>query len=1753
MESSPENDDNLWTRLCNAASQNDAARVGSLLGYRKIYSPSIDEPLLCSSELADRLLRRLLLVDDVGDNATRSDHTHEVNSRMAEKMSLDCGLTAVIISPSAYETPWKSACEFIKYVHRNEIGNSKGSFLRSAVADIQSFLQQVVVTWWEEERKQSAAVIHHQRRSVRPVNGEILSERNPRYYILQLVSIVMEPLLIKRDEGGHVESSTAVQTTVDPTKNEHWTVPLDLIPTIVSLSNDLETSLLHSVLDLVFHKGHVRSDRILPWVNASSELRLFLREEDCISVRASLHEALTQKVCLIHSQDLPRLSESVFSLCTAVAARSDGVVDRAPCWHELIMQLLFVAASTDLATFSSVETILESSLASLPSRVFHQWTASMSSSSVASTTADDSLPVAFKKKWVEANMLLLVLRASQLSGSQLVPRLLAQAVGGSKGAGTGTHAPGDDLNSACWKRLVSLASQNELTAKQLSKSSMRPFWKFAASVGTCNQRRSTTTSKILQRNFDGLTYIGRGHFRSQADDDHITVILTGMSSLVFYSLILDCEASLQSQHLAHAMGRAQMWVHCANESIQKSRSGSVEAVDLVVAIVILITVYCEVTMARSFLARNMLQVLSSDMGFGVDIECLITMHSLVISVLLRSSQNESFCSKDFYFELDRISEIFVQSVPLAVFCDLARALSTLPSARRALLAAAQKHLGGAFQVHFLSPMEGASRSKSNSFEKVKCGLLALVVLMSDSSGGGHESEAWFLLSGIIVENRPYLPVVARSWLFCQLKASANKKLLSGQAVKRLLRACLVRLLCFVGTDKNGHESFLYEEVFTSWGTRLTKQIEDIVGLFDLVFALLNSDLDEDIIMEERRLAFAKCLALLLSRIETEDAETSQRSPATDGSSILHPVLPLMAVNGCYLCYVAFHCLALALQDFSKGIFLFDGKILPPHSDIKMQLVEQERNELSDSSGYQSVPAWLSPKMNFVNELDSRKPSIDKKQSVRIRLSLYDSMVELLLGPTRLFSARVDDVDDGDPSNDSRMLAMQLTAVCSRKRKLADQLSVEDENNAVIPYNSEKLTKIFDSFCAVVVPVLKQYISDLEDFSQMSEMLSATIDLCETITTATETQLEYESSTVNGRLACLRDLYTAFCEEKAAVQLICYFVSRCSDDDAQKQVCRTSIDGPGGVDCAIRRVRISIVRSVSVWLAYFLQFKGTVRFEGELEEWEPASFDFSPDYDVIIGFLNCITGDLRAGLEGASGGLTYDLFLSMVDCIELCAKALFITLSSALTVERSMLASLVTVCQSTSKSLESILCDFNLEQAATFKRTWMLCVGTIPALARCVGHRMSTIDMTHAKRTCSVAAKLFDQLTLILKRKTALDGLPETASPWVLIAGQNHLGGKNGLDYNETSVHSDAVVGLVEREGRIPQDAGLGFSDNGKVLLGTERTWVWALCCVLQAFEDHWESSQRLIQCSVEEVGSRVSTYCTIRHHELTETMRSLCILFESTKKETKVDATKATGISVYAEKLPSAAKTKFCSAVDRVLLVLQNSIKRIVSHFRSQIGSQVGDSDCRSFAEAFSCLSVWLNFRTVKEDIISGVQRWYMVEKQLSVLPRRDYAAFSAEASVLRRLPRLVFRLEDLDHSLRKLMQLINECMRLPRKNKRYLLTRRIDSLVAQSATAPADGAFFKLLSDKITFLEHEQVQLECDFGMSSVEDHAIGNKRKRNIDIGKHVQSERRRRILRSRNGVVDTWLHMDRSIGLDEAICEDAYADLEDFLVDG
>ena len=90
--------------------------------------------------------------------------------------------------------------------------------------------------------------------------------------------------------------------------------------------------------------------------------------------------------------------------------------------------------------------------------------------------------------------------------------------------------------------------------------------------------------------------------------------------------------------------------------------------------------------------------------------------------------------------------------------------------------------------------------------------------------------------------------------------------------------------------------------------------------------------------------------------------------------------------------------------------------------------------------------------------------------------------------------------------------------------------------------------------------------------------------------------------------------------------------------------------------------------------------------------------------------------------------------------------------------------------------------------------------------------------------------------------------------------------------------------------------------------------------------------------------------------------------------------------------------------------------------------------------------------------------------------------------------------------------------------------------------------SFSTVITRKLRFLVQERRQVQTIFGPLP-----FSKKRKSSVDIESHIRRERRKRVVRSRNSLVDEWLRLDSTTGVDEAQNLDTFNDLEDFLVDG
>lgn len=115
------------------------------------------------------------------------------------------------------------------------------------------------------------------------------------------------------------------------------------------------------------------------------------------------------------------------------------LVHRWLCVVMATVNLYIGAASTDLVAYKKVETSLQSSFSTLPSAALLKWAI------IKATFATATIP-----NEIQATFLLLLLRVSRQSGSQLVSKLVSRSLGDSGGR--------IDVPPVCWGRLVALTT-----------------------------------------------------------------------------------------------------------------------------------------------------------------------------------------------------------------------------------------------------------------------------------------------------------------------------------------------------------------------------------------------------------------------------------------------------------------------------------------------------------------------------------------------------------------------------------------------------------------------------------------------------------------------------------------------------------------------------------------------------------------------------------------------------------------------------------------------------------------------------------------------------------------------------------------------------------------------------------------------------------------------------------------------------------------------------------------------------------------------------------------------------------------------------------------------------------------------------------------------------------------------------------------------------------------------------------------------
>ena len=1700
---------------CEAAARGDASMVMACLQCRPVAAPTgLDANLLPMTAASRRLLE--LLDDDPPDHAFR----------------------ALMTVPCCYETPWRAALHMVKAFHSQtgSLGKQSSRVLRTCVTDVQSFLQQTATSWWKQERQRTSSTSQCSQTRSFPT-----TDVTPRLMLEQLVDSTLRPL---------------VDEFCSPlaTDNQHWTQPLQLVTTVVSFCHDLDIcqkgTISNYVLDRLFHEKHsVRPDRILPWFTLGSDLRSHLRDSDWKRLYEILLEALTSHSDSIPPSDMPGLIRGIVSFL------SEDENDRGL----LILHLLH-AASKDASMYSTVETVLKSSLASLPTPILQR---------CIQISDNEGVP-----RWAVANMNLLLLQAIQMSGSEMVSNLVSQALG--RGGGD----IGSGLIQQCWESLVQLAFPSTLDAYQKRRRKRK------------SQAMITATKKVM----DNVYYQGNGRFARDSEGNNIRNLST---ELVCQSIFLGKTTLSQRTHHVYASERAQLWVHAADTVLRPgvgtSDSGAQTFVDIMFAILIMVTVYCEVPASRSTVVRTTMQCLAGNENYATSGDKQVY-HCVMIATIVRSITQQPDLSLDNgMMELNPLSGIFGVVLEKDVFQDLATALSPLSASRAALLSISRKYLHSSFGINFWWGMGTSSRGMKESRERIDCALHGLCTLLATEDQPWDEcgKESWATLFDVIVQNKPALPKSERSCLFRRLMQLTKQQKFSPTTIEHLLRATLVRLLQYFEAGYEEPLQFVPERVFVTWGARdaskkghaQTSQTEDMAGLMRLVMVLLeHQHAIHDPLLPEMDassvLFYGRNHILRILSGSHQHDRLEELSPLENCQWMLESSESLCSSVACA-------CIIAVLRSAISNSALTQPAQHRQRRSDDCSITERWRKKLLSTEMKECTSKHISS--NPEKHLSwTKSPSFDIHSAANHHLSACDSTMMYAL-----LSSLCDIVMDyifhchwsrdgsnsiGSELNDHNKRCVLECAVflIDVKRGLSSRegggIHVSDERLAAITFDSETIWTTASPFLEMCSDVVKASLSGSVNLGMTKRLLQSILEYC----TALRRVACLEEGSAIGETEryhitrTLWHLFLAIGEDESAQRLVTFLEEHgfCQSDTHSFLTIRTE----GDIDAIVRRIRLTVLSTMVAWLQSLP--RSNPNWSDDL--WNDSS-KVRPLRGLSITFwLECIqtfSSDLRAGLDGHSGGMTEDLYSTYLSLIEnSCSLVLLETHQGT---EKGLERQISSVARGCASILMEILCVFPLKCAAQFKKTMMLSTLVLPSM----GRQAVIMLVASGSEGCmgtgrDLAVDVFNQMINVRLRQHRLGiDIAGTAHNGAADGGSKHesVTPSGGQPLNSAQIAGDGIPSVVVIPTGEPCKSGIHNAApqqwENKVILPSKESWSWACCCSLAAMEGLWRESYSIVQGTVDYVIEPTShtvlswaKYCSEHAKTLSDVLTVTCSAMktfdelkctEDVPFASSAEETKNNSMTVLAMQFPDVVKVRLCILLERVSTVLQLTIRSISNQLKrdDRVGSLVR-------AETVSCICAWLNADTEELDIVSLSRRWYLAEKQMWHAGGSG-GVYKSPSPALRRLPKICIRMQELETDLRKLLQIIIKAEKGGSMGPLGVINQYEALLYPQTDKNSPRVPLQSMIKGKLKS-SAKSLAVSDSFGLTAMNvnesDILLGSIRKRSrraFDVECKMKNVRRRNVPRSRNQLVDKWRILDE--GVEEGVDDDAYVDLEDFLVDG
>jgi len=1139
---------------------------------------------------------------------------------------------------------------------------------------------------------------------------------------------------------------------------------------------------------------------------------------------------------------------------------------------------------------------------------------------------------------------------------------------------------------------------------------------------------------------------------------------------------------------------------------------------------------------------------------------------------------------------------------------LARSLSSVPSGREAILSMSKKHM----RVLSAESLYGGPSTKNTPFFEAMpctssanrdavyfaveclCMLVEIYHPMNSSSLDECGREALSVLADIIVLHRPLssssrLPIQVISWLLRELNSSAVMSRLSVWSCRRLLRACFMSLLRCCDDGRGTRAFSLKPDTVLLIKNGISCRLKnDVAGMLQLAVTLYDYVAVANRTATSSEPLVKRCLiSTFLDRSQRNNSSTFQSCLAalqkTTSDYAIDDTTAFLAF------FIEGSARMIAADDTSteRDTTLLNEPTYASIQQLKEYLISVEHAEYSRMALKAIIPNWTNEQKSG-NNLRFSPLALSTQQNEDLRnshefkqlsSSVCDILVEILLAE----SSSAKDMRQSastELTNPTELDVLLCVNTILGRKRLFNQPGMLPKRPFSDAISRDTICSLFDLSSDHLKPLLQTSVSKTTALKEVDLIVKNAMEYC---------MLLNETRGSDNVFPSLWRLYSSMADEDSSRLIIAFIEDAYYEagqwdapssidniDINESSFSLRSISSVEDLDDHVRFIRQVVLSALSQEIASNV---ATAQSVLSLEE-------KSSKMKLLLQALPKLCRDLDSGFHGHSGGMTKSLFVTYVGVVERCIDAVALLLNSD---QAALCRNELAFVLEANAIIWNVFCENSLQQASLVKGTLRLCVDKMPSLTRKAERLLG--DPLVKSFHKGLSTLLLEQCCVTLKKKTAIE-LEKSA-----------IGGA----YSVTGVDADAGQNreadpIAEKHDTSNSDVAGGNADTTFLQpktpnLSSPEMLPWAHNIAFVSIAKIWYESYKLI-------GSRKGSHVIKRSMHASPTLEvrrmrdfaslssSVGQLLEYIELPTQDGSrTAATNVNMVGETKPSGndaepnrekfkrvlaealsyrGKSNLCTCLEKMAMALTSSTKQIIKYLSDSSSSVAKQSS--STGSIVVLLGWFSSIKSDLPDIITGSSQWFIAERRklsLAVISNSERDE-SDDYPILGRLPKVLYRLEGLDAELRNLSILISDLKWKHDKTfqaKVRYLDEKTTLIVDTDDTSQVGMRTFREMLQEVTqtvdsrknsmnlvgaddLFSEEEVDSEEDIDGASV---ANGKRRKRlHVPIRKS-----RRMILRSRNETIDDWLTLDDeefgSAPGEKYNAEDAFADLEDFLVEG